>query len=263
MLRFGRKALKYTSDQDTATRLGELCLRTDSEDLPLWVRQRAMELLRMVLHRCSVLPGKVRTLAHMEAEDRPGCYFAAAPKEVAYRVTYRAWLLVLFKIVEICYSFREHQELDLTVEEDVVTSTDIFEVFLEQDDQLVESMLIGMQLWVLMRNLPDREEVVRIKQQKYQCFDPDVMIARFLDFTGFDTSLLCDWCFSNETETLRLLLTYLRNSVNPDGSVVALFRDLRSAFLRLRAHHLWPFDISPLLSRIEMYCSQFEYKLDA
>ncbi|KAJ8905136.1 hypothetical protein NDN08_001646 [Rhodosorus marinus] len=265
MFRFGRKALTYTSDQDTATRLGELCIRTDSEDLPLWVRQRSMELLRLVLNRCSVLPGKVRTLPQkyaIQAEDHPRCYFAAAPKEVAHRIAYRTWLLVLFKMVEIYYSFHEHQELDLTVEEDVVTSTDIFEVFSEQDDQLVESILIGMQLWILIRNLPDSEELVRTKQ-KYQCFDPDVMIARFLDFIDFDTSLVCDWCFSNETETLRLLLMYLRNSVNPDGSVVALFRDLISAFQRLRAHHLWPFDVSPLLRRIETYCSRFEDRLDA
>uniref|UniRef100_A0A7S0BGX4 Protein Lines N-terminal domain-containing protein n=1 Tax=Rhodosorus marinus TaxID=101924 RepID=A0A7S0BGX4_9RHOD len=263
LLRFGRKALTYTSDQETVTRLGELCIRTDSEDLPAWILQRSMELLRLVLNRCSVLPGKVRRLPQIiQEEDNPRCYFAAAPKEVAHRIVYRAWLLVLFKMVEIHYSFHEHQKLDLTVEEDIVTSTDIFEVFLEQDDQLVESMLFGIQLWVLVHNLPDSEELIRTKE-KYQSFDPDVMISRFLDFINFDTSLVCDWCFSNETETLRLLLMYLRNSVNPDESVVALFSDLRSTFQRLRAQNLWPFDVSPLVRRIEAYCSRFEDKLDS
>ena len=111
----------------------------------------------------------------------------------------------------------------LDVDEDAKFSSWIFNLFGDQDDSLVLTMLRALQLYKLVHNIaipPTNVNCIKNKGESklesaenidiLNVLNPHVIFVNFLDSVTFDPNLLLDLLMSNETCFLEYLVQYIR-----------------------------------------------------
>lgn len=132
----------------------------------------------------------------------------------------------------------------------------IVQVFTDQDDYLIESMVCCLDVAV---GLCYRENASAELRQK---LNPTITFFQFLQTVSFDANVLLDFLVSNETCFLLYILRYLKYACKnwrefvescPDerGRIINVLANLRKSIKDLVKKELFPYNIGPVLKLLK------------
>lgn len=120
----------------------------------------------------------------------------------------------------------------------------VFCAFLEQDNELVLALRVGLDCWGLLQPDPEQAGWARLAA-------PDSLFARLARAVDHDSTFFLDLITGSETEFLGYLVAYLKwaraSALTPSPPVHRMLLDLRSTIERLHAQGLFPFTPTALL----------------